>query len=122
RMFVDPQYTEKVNTSIAAAPELAEAMNQVKRQPTALWLDRIEAVSNVPAWLEEARRQSESAGEPAVPVFVVYDLPNRDCAAKASNGELKLEADGERRYREEYIDVIAKHFASHPEQRIVAVI
>ncbi len=122
RMFVDPMYTEKVNTSIEAAPELADQMNEVKRQPTALWLDRIEAVSNVPAWLEEARRQSESAGDPAVPVFVVYNLPNRDCAAKASNGELKIEEDGERRYREEYIDVIADHFAAHPERRIVAVI
>lgn len=36
---------------------------------------------------------------------VVYDLPGRDCAAKASNGELKV---GElSRYKTEYID--SKH-------------
>jgi cellulose 1,4-beta-cellobiosidase len=33
---------------------------------------------------------------------VIYDLPGRDCAAKASNGELKV---GEiNRYKTEYID------------------
>lgn len=34
--------------------------------------------------------------------LVIYDLPGRDCAAKASNGELKV---GEiSRYKSEYID------------------
>ena len=34
--------------------------------------------------------------------LVVYDLPGRDCNAKASNGELKV---GElSRYKTEYID------------------
>lgn len=34
--------------------------------------------------------------------LVIYDLPGRDCAAKASNGELKS---GElSRYKSEYID------------------
>lgn len=34
--------------------------------------------------------------------LVIYDLPGRDCAAKASNGELKYnELD---RYKTEYID------------------
>lgn len=34
--------------------------------------------------------------------LVIYDLPGRDCAAKASNGELKT---GElSRYQKEYID------------------
>lgn len=34
--------------------------------------------------------------------LVIYDLPGRDCAAKASNGELKV---GEiSRYKTEYID------------------
>lgn len=120
--FVDPHYSQKVQASIEQAPDLEPLLAKVKDQPTALWLDRIEAVDKVPDWLEGAEQQSRAAGRPAVPVFVIYDLPNRDCAAKASNGELKIEEDGERRYREEYIDVIAAHFRAHSEQRIVAVI
>jgi dTDP-4-amino-4,6-dideoxygalactose transaminase len=38
----------------------------------------------------------------------LYNLPNRDCAAHASSGELRLEANGLQRYREEYIDAIVE--------------
>lgn len=42
--------------------------------------------------------------------LVVYDLPGRDCAAKASNGELKV---GEiSKYKSEYID--RKYFLYTP--------
>ncbi len=122
QMFADPNYASKVDDSIQASPELANEMSVVKQQPTALWLDRIAAVDEIPNWLSEAQAQSDAAGVPVVPVFVVYDLPNRDCAAKASNGELKIEEGGETRYREEYIDVIAAHFRAHPEQRMVVVL
>lgn len=121
-LFVNPHYAESVDTSIQRAPELAAKMEQVKRQPTALWLDRIAAIEHVPEWLDQAERQSSVAGKPVVPVFVVYDLPNRDCAAKSSAGELHIEEGGEERYRSEYIDVIAQELASRPSQRVVVVL
>ena len=34
--------------------------------------------------------QALAAGKPAVLPIVVYDLPSRDCAALASNGELEV--------------------------------
>jgi cellulase/cellobiase CelA1 len=55
-------------------------------------------------------------------VVVIYNLPNRDCAAKASNGELHVEQDGEVRYRREFIDPIAKHFAEHANQEAPAAL
>ncbi|KAL0930223.1 exoglucanase 3 precursor [Colletotrichum truncatum] len=43
---------------------------------------------------------------------VIYDLPGRDCAAKASNGELKV---GELpKYKSQYIDPIVKIIKAHP--------
>ena len=36
-------------------------------------------------------------------MVVVYDLPNRDCAALASSGELRISEDGFNRYKNEYI-------------------
>jgi cellulase/cellobiase CelA1 len=51
-----------------------------------------------------ARVEPALQGVPCDEIFglVVYDLPGRDCAAKASNGELKVgEID---RYKTEYID------------------
>ncbi len=54
------------------------------------------------AHLDEALRQKGS-GELVVQL-VIYNLPGRDCAALASNGELKADEIG--RYRTEYIDPI----------------
>ncbi|KAF9882444.1 exoglucanase 3 precursor [Colletotrichum karsti] len=51
---------------------------------------------------------------------VIYDLPGRDCAAKASNGELKV---GElNRYKTEYIDPIVKIIKANPNTAFALVI
>ncbi|KAK1982623.1 1, 4-beta cellobiohydrolase [Colletotrichum cereale] len=51
---------------------------------------------------------------------VIYDLPGRLCAAKASNGELKV---GElTRYRTEYINPIVKVLKAHPKTAFALVI
>jgi cellulose 1,4-beta-cellobiosidase len=52
----------------------------------------------------------------------VYDLPNRDCSASSSAGELAVESKGEARYKSEFIDPLAAAFRAHPSVRIVAVI
>lgn len=120
--YVDPNYTEKVSASQRQAPELAAAFEVVKQQPTALWLDRIAAIEQLPDWLSAAEKRGQSLGRPTVPVIVVYNLPNRDCAAKASSGELTIEEDGERRYREQYIDKIAEHLLEHATQKVALVL
>lgn len=52
--------------------------------------------------------------------LVIYDLPGRDCAAKASNGELKV---GElSRYKSEYIDPIVTILKAHPNTAFALVI
>ncbi len=120
--YVDPYYSQKVQASMELAPELSRQMSRVKEQPTALWLDRIAAVSQVPKWLIDAQEQGRALGQDTVPVLVVYNLPNRDCAAKASNGELAINEGGEERYRVEYIDVIAEHLSAVPEQKVAIVL
>lgn len=53
-------------------------------------------MSKVPLMAEteaEIREANKNSPVPYSGIFVVYDLPDRDCAAAASNGELSL-ADG----------------------------
>jgi cellulase/cellobiase CelA1 len=72
-------------------------MREVARHSTALWIDRIGAITagrGLRGHLDEALRQQAAAGQPLVFQVVVYDLPNRDCAALASNGELKVSENG----------------------------
>lgn len=122
RFYVDPHYVQKVESSASAAPESAATIRKVSAFPTGLWLDNIERVGSVGRWLDDAAAQEKASGQPVVPVFLVYDLPNRDCSAKSSAGELTVENGGEERYRREFIDKIAAEFAARPSQRIVALI
>jgi len=120
--YRDPEYAKKVESTPTDDPAVKALLEKVKKTPTALWLDRIAAVEQIPIWLKDVKKQAKAAGKPVVPVFVVYDMPNRDCAAKASAGELDADQGGEQRYRTEFIDPIAKHFAADPKQRIVVVL
>ena len=49
--------------------------------------------------------QADAAGGTQVVQAVIYDLPDRDCAAKASNGEFSIANNGQANY-ENYIDQI----------------
>lgn len=54
-------------------------------------------------------------------LLVVYDLPERDCAALASNGELSLANNGAALYRG-YIDDIAAQIKAFPDVQFVLII
>jgi len=111
-VYRNPDYVARVEQ---AAQEiggtLGAAAARVAQYPTAIWLDRIAAIEGsggnrgLRDHLDLAASQA-SEDNPVVVQIVIYDLPNRDCAAAASNGELLISQDGERRYREEYIDPI----------------
>jgi cellulose 1,4-beta-cellobiosidase len=61
------------------------------------------------------------ASPPYLGMFVVYDLPDRDCAAAASNGEYSITDNGVATYKA-YIDAIVIVAKKYPTQRIVFVI
>lgn len=100
KVYVNPQWS----ANAAAEP----GGSRIANQPTGVWLDRTAAINGaggkmgLRAHLDEALRQKGS-GELVVQL-VIYNLPGRDCAALASNGELK--ADEIDRYKTEYIDPI----------------
>jgi cellulose 1,4-beta-cellobiosidase len=102
--YVNPDWSSK------AAAEAGGS--RVANNSTAIWIDRVAAIAGangamgVRAHLDAALAQM-SAGTPVTVEFVIYDLPNRDCAALASNGEFKVSENGLARYKSEYIDVIA---------------
>ncbi|MFI8950172.1 glycoside hydrolase family 6 protein [Streptomyces sp. NPDC053750] len=105
KVYVNPEWQAKA----AAEP----GGSRIANQPTGVWLDRIAAIEGANGGmglrdhLDEALTQKGS-GELAVQL-VIYNLPGRDCAALASNGELgPTEID---RYKTEYIDPIAEILA-----------
>jgi cellulose 1,4-beta-cellobiosidase len=53
--------------------------------------------------------------------LVVYNLPERDCNAKASNGELSIANNGLAKYKE-YIDAIVKQIKAASTIKFILVI
>jgi cellulose 1,4-beta-cellobiosidase len=118
--YPNPDYAKSTQAVAAQFPKEATALKKLATIPTAVWLDTIAKIESLPRHLDEAAALGKKTGRPVVPVFVVYDLPGRDCAAEASNGEIPLAEAA--RYQREYIDAIAAHFKARPDQRVVAII
>jgi cellulose 1,4-beta-cellobiosidase len=119
---VDPTYVAKVETTIRAVPARAAQLRKVQAAPTAIWLDSVAKARTASDALDVASAEGAKSGTPVVTVFVLYDLPERDCSATASAGELTLANDGEARYKAEFVDRIAAQFRAHASQRIVAIL
>ncbi|MFK4068138.1 glycoside hydrolase family 6 protein [Streptomyces sp. NPDC029674] len=99
-----------VNPEWKAKADAEPGGSRISSQPTGVWLDRIAAIQGangkmgLRAHLDTALRQGAGVIQ-----LVIYNLPGRDCAALASNGELgPTEID---RYKTEYIDPIARILA-----------
>lgn len=120
--YVDPDYVAKVEASVRGAPPRAMQLRQVETFSTGVWLDSIAKARSVARTLDAALARQKETKAPLVTVFVLYDLPERDCAARASGGELTLENDGERRYDRDFIEPLVSQFRAHPALRIAVVV
>jgi cellulose 1,4-beta-cellobiosidase len=99
-VYVSTDYAAEVATAEAADPSLAGQMATVAKQPTFVWLDHIAAITAVNGNGTATGRLSlqqhinaavaQAGGAEIVVQLVIYDLPDRDCAALASNGELSI--------------------------------
>ncbi|OAA54091.1 glycoside hydrolase family 6 protein [Niveomyces insectorum RCEF 264] len=92
---------------------LAASAAKVADVGSFLWIDTIENIGKI---------EPATADVPCSNILglVIYDLPGRDCAAKASNGELKVgEID---KYKSDYIDPIVKILKAHPNTAFALII
>jgi len=102
QFYVNPDWTSEVNTAKAGQPaDVAAKMTVVGTYPTAVWLDHIGAITggagaggrlSLAQHISNALAQQAASGtnQPIVIELMIYDLPDRDCAALASNGELTI--------------------------------
>jgi cellulose 1,4-beta-cellobiosidase len=99
-MYVNPDWAAKANAEAGGS--------RISNQPTGVWLDSMAAITapagsgyttSLAGHLDNALAQGATAAQ-----FVIYDLPGRDCAALASNGEIPT--DGLDTYEHSYIDPI----------------
>jgi cellulose 1,4-beta-cellobiosidase len=108
-------YREEVEAAVQQMSDssLATAAAAVADVGSFLWIDTIANIAKIEPAVAECPCED-------ILGLVIYDLPGRDCAAKASNGELKV---GEiSRYKSEYIDPIVKLLKKHSNTAFALVI
>ncbi|KAK2801631.1 1,4-beta-D-glucan cellobiohydrolase cel6c [Emmonsiellopsis sp. PD_5] len=115
KLHANSFYREEV---VAAAEAITDAALKEKALAVAdvgtfKWIDKREVIPIVDGLIKETPCE-EIIG------LVIYDLPGRDCAAKASNGELPVGALDV--YKTEYIDPIRDIIAANPNTAIALVI
>jgi len=129
--FLNPDYVSEVKSQAASdGGSLGTAEASVANYQTAIWMDHIGAIagdsthSGLKAQLDAAEAQAATSSSPVLFEVVIYDLPGRDCAALASNGEIPATAAGLTEYESQYIDPIASLLgnSAYSNLRIAAII
>ncbi|PFH54251.1 glycoside hydrolase family 6 protein [Amanita thiersii Skay4041] len=122
-IYLSPFYANEVQ---AAANQITDSTLKAKALkvaniPTFTWFDVVAKVPDLGTYLADASAKGQASGQKYLVQIVVYDLPDRDCAALASNGEFSIANDGLNKYKN-YIDQIVVQVKKFPDVRVVAVI
>ncbi|KAG8627485.1 hypothetical protein KVT40_004968 [Elsinoe batatas] len=120
--YANPYYASEVNNlAIPSLPaSLKPAASAAAKIGSFVWLDTLAKVPTMDTYLADIQKQ-RAAGADMIGQFVVYDLPNRDCNALASNGEYLVANGGLQKYLA-YVDAIVAIVKKYPTVPIALVI
>ncbi|KAK2754668.1 putative exoglucanase gh6d [Arachnomyces sp. PD_36] len=111
QLFVNPTYSESLEVTKQSFSGNATNAGKVQfiqnEVGTFVWVSNIDSLANIDAAIEAARSAQESTGTEQIVGLVLYNLPDRDCSAGESSGELTVAEGGVDRYKTEYVDVYA---------------
>ncbi|EHL00248.1 putative 1,4-beta-D-glucan cellobiohydrolase C [Glarea lozoyensis 74030] len=114
--------TNKYDTVPSLTGAMAVKASAVAKVPTFVWLDTASKVPLMATFLANIRAANKAGASPPVAgTFVVYDLPDRDCAALASNGEYSIANGGVANYYK-YIDSIKALLVTYSDVKVILVI
>ncbi|KAL5118535.1 hypothetical protein ACEQ8H_003550 [Pleosporales sp. CAS-2024a] len=124
--YANPFYSSEIvslaapSLSAAGSAALAAKATNVAKVGTFYWLDVRAKVPTIATFAKDVQTRNAAGANEVLPL-VVYDLPERDCAALASNGELSLANNGSALYKD-YIDSIAAQIKAFPDVTFLLVI
>jgi cellulose 1,4-beta-cellobiosidase len=120
-----PQYSDEIKANalkkLSGADKKA-AKKVAKKVGTFFWMDTMSKVPLMGEYLADISKKNKAgASPPYMGQFVVYDLPDRDCAALASNGEYSIANNGVANYKA-YVDAIAAQLKKYPDVNVALVV
>ncbi|ROT43659.1 1,4-beta cellobiohydrolase [Sodiomyces alkalinus F11] len=113
-LYINPNYSASLEQTRLAFVSRGDTANANKVQyvqnhvGTFVWVANIYLLRRIDEAIQNARAaQARGEGQQIVGL-VLYNLPDRDCSAGESAGELSLNQNGLNRYRSEYVNPFAE--------------
>lgn len=143
KYYVNANYQARVQASIQQAwvdASTRQSLQSMVATGSAFWIDTISRIKDPGhgVTLETLFRDAAAQPVPPLVVAILYDLPNRDCHASASNGELCCQfnsdgtcvyeasdptcSDGLARYQHHYVDPFAAVLEKYSSVPVAVVI
>jgi len=109
-LYSNDYWQAEVQEAMGEYPNDASAMKIAQNQSVFFWIDSMSRIANLSEVLDGASAVASSSNQPVTVGIIIYDLPDRDCAAHASNGEITCEdaqcTQGINEYETQYIQPI----------------
>lgn len=128
QQFVNPTWAAKLDETHAAFTgkgdlKNAERVRNVqKNMSTFVWVSKIAELSNIDNAIKAAREAQKKTKKKQIVGLVLYNLPDRDCSAGESAGELKSSENGLQRYKDEFIKPYVQKVRSAPDVEFAIVL
>ncbi|KAH9486113.1 1,4-beta-D-glucan cellobiohydrolase CEL6B [Psilocybe cubensis] len=124
--YANQEYANKLEETIQYFNELNDDLNAartrtVQKIPTFAWISASSDVDKIEGLVQETLAAQIETKKQQILQLVVYNLPDRDCSAGASDGEFKLDEDGLSKYKN-YIDTIANELSTPDAEKINFVV
>ncbi|RYP09380.1 hypothetical protein DL764_001321 [Monosporascus ibericus] len=112
KLFANPEWSRKLDVTHRAFvargdTENANKVRAIQQIGTFVWVSNIASLRNIDNAIAAARVKKWTTGKDQIVGLVLYNLPNRDCSAGESAGEL-IGREGLERYKTEYIAPYAR--------------
>jgi cellulose 1,4-beta-cellobiosidase len=111
--YVVQSYGKKLEQTIASFTAQGDTLNAARTRTVAqkistfTWVTTRSGLSQIDTAIKEARKQKKGSKKMIVGL-VLYNLPDRDCSAGESAGELSIANNGLAIYKKEFVDEYAK--------------
>ncbi|RXW21712.1 hypothetical protein EST38_g4151 [Candolleomyces aberdarensis] len=110
---VNKDYAAKLEETIAYFNEQNDTLNAARTRtvqtvPTFAWVSTTAAISELRPLISDALAVQSRTGKKQIVQIVIYNLPDRDCSATASDGEFHIADDGLRKYKGFIDNIVAE--------------
>ena len=115
QIYLSPYYAAEIQAAVGniTDPTTAAKAAKVANIPTFTWFDQIAKTPLLGTYLADAAAKQAASGQKYLVQIVVYDLPDRDCAAAASNGEFSIANNGLANYKTDIDQLVAQVKCTH---------